>query len=133
MPKKQNSMTNGFYNPDPVKDNLFEFVKDAILHASLIKCEEKYSKITSNRKITFDFGINDFLNWMSNIGTIVGISIVDRTKYHNSIELDENEKYEIVLDNVEKQDSSWKFLWINLNKENFYKIINKYKLELIEW
>lgn len=110
-------------------DRKKEFVIAAIENAFMVQCQSKYKGGTAQREIDPDLSIQFFIDNLS----AMKIDAIDRVIYHQGAIPEDvlgNHAYEI---NVTNTVDYWKLLYIYVNRNNFYKLIGKFNLKLIEW
>lgn len=124
-------MVNGFYNVMTLSEQQKEdFIVEAIENAFLIQCQSKYKGNSHRREIDMDSSVQFFID---NLNTMK-IDAVDRVIYNRG-DITEDvlgvNAYEICASRT--SPDYWQLLYINTNRNNFYKLIGKFNLKLIEW
>lgn len=130
------TLTNGFYNSNKLsKEDKRNFLEDAIKLCYRLSCESKYTTggISDNtRNIDPRLNLSDVIEHLleSKDGKL---DCIDRFAYDRGIIDKELCEYEICFHTCYGFNSGWLLLYIFVNEENFYKLVEKYNLSLIEW
>jgi hypothetical protein len=120
-------ITNGFYDVNKLSIKLkYKFLQEAIYRAYRIECQSKYKNGNSYRFVDTELSIRDVIS-KSLINPNHRLNCIDRFIYNQGKISKDLCEYEITL------SFDWTFLYIFVNEENFFKLIDDFKLKLINY